>query len=88
MTLLDIEEDFNMLKADIKQYIEDTRIDISQDGCKCPFCDAYNDYKILDSRIRFKGRVRRKKCNVCNQKWNSVEVLERKIGYGREKNDY
>ena len=74
--ILDIECDIDILMKDIKSYIADNKKIEQASGEVCPRCKTLADFSIYNSRINSDDyRVRWKKCNICNHKWKTVEVL-------------
>lgn len=87
--LLDIKYDIETLLHDIKSYVDSNKELPYSSGEICPRCNSLNSYRSYDSRINSDGyRIRYKKCNNCNHKWKTVEIVYSDNVRGYEKGEW
>ena len=40
----------------------------------CPQCSAEDQSSVINSRIHKAGRLRRRKCFLCGERWSTIEI--------------
>ncbi len=75
MNLTTINEDIEMLREHIRDYLESVGTVKAESGCMCPRCKALNN-RVYNSRETIDShRIRYRKCLNCGHRWSSIELL-------------